>query len=277
MSGSDATPDPRWVADALSLASVLSDAADYRPPPSTWARLPELVHGILRDPPRQGVVRPALADHDWRAWRERLAHSTGHVQEGLIAAYYHAERVKHFEDAVLAMCDLHRDAFMRFRGTTGFRSRPLAYEYQAFLFAERRTLEYVAVAAARFFTGRECHRIKGLKAAIADAEPREPRERLEARLETELPQFRLSAAGYRDARDRLAHWEAVDAGAFNIVSHGERLLVTFGRPGAAPGDLLAGTDFEGLSAELSAVAARLERFVFGVYADLGIVDPTAAE
>lgn len=92
----------------------------------------------------------------------------------------------------------------------------LSFEYQAFLFATRRTLEYLAVCVAGFFR-RDCHRIKRLDTAIADAEPAALRDKATVRVQLSLSGLGLSTGEYRDTRDRLAHWESVDAGGFGII------------------------------------------------------------
>jgi hypothetical protein len=265
-------PDPEWIAHSIELALKIGGAAEYTPPAATWDRLPELVHGITGDPPSGAVARPDMAHDAWQRWRQRLANATGHVQEGLIAAYYHADVVRTLEERILKAAEHHRADLVRYPGSTmGLRSRPLAYEYQAFLFAERRTLDYLAVAAAAFFRGAECHSIKDLRKAIAGKEPIEIGNRLGQRLEAELTRFSLSGNGYRSPRDRLAHWEAVDAGVFNFIAHPDGLLIRF--VGAErPLDLDADQDvIVGVAAELHGAAERIEQLIFDVYRDLGIV------
>ena len=266
-------PPPEWVAAALAFALPFVET-DWRPPASAAERTGALVRAIHDDPASDAIKRPGMEEEAWKRWRERLVRAVGHVQEGLFAAHFHAEAVANFEERIVGIFRSQHGKLADYPGTGGmFSSRALRYEYQAFLFAERRTLEYLAVAAAGFFSGAECHRIKGLKKAVRGKEPATASARLIKRLDDELADFGLSAEGYKSDRDRLAHWEAVDAGYFNISRRGDQAFIKFMGYGELP-------EFDeevevGLSAELRARAQRLEQFILDVFADLGILDAGA--
>ncbi len=70
-------------------------------------------------------------------------------------------------------------------GVAGGNTRRMNFEYQAFVFALRRTLEYFAVSVGAFFK-HDVHRIRKLVYTISGAEPRDISERVSLVLEESL-------------------------------------------------------------------------------------------
>jgi hypothetical protein len=222
-------------------------------------------------------------------WRERLHIGVGHVRDGHRAAYYHRGNVKGLVDDLVRTIR-EREGLVRdvlkwpgegsFGGSASAVAPRLGFEYQAFLFAERRTLEYLASAVAQFFK-RHCHSIKGLRKAIREAEPATQRDAVLARLATDLPDL-VSMGDQKSARDRLAHWEALDAGYVFLLVRPDG-VVSIGIHGG--GENLQGPEAGVLGVEpdrtvdlLAAMDARLarsERFIGALLKDIGLPIPGA--
>jgi hypothetical protein len=251
----------------------------FRVPASVERRM-DAVQSAANEESPTALLRPGWDADRWQQWRVSFQQSLQHVSDGLAAAHYHHTQVVRIERRVTELVMDNRDLFADMPGlergfTFGPRCRPLAFEFQAFLFAERRTLEYLAVAIARF--SRDCHRIKGLGKALVGQEPRGPRERVEARLDRDLPTFGLSSSSRRDARDRVAHWEAVDAGQINILvlASGEIRIAIFGGEEGLKSLNVANDPGLTLGEAVNERLARLAEFAFGCFTDLGLAEETS--
>jgi hypothetical protein len=84
----------------------------------------------------------------------------------------------------------------------------------------------------------------------------------------------LSADDRRSVRDRLAHWEAVDAGVLNVYAKGGDVIVRLAGGGesltAFPPHADPGHD-AGLASALVRRGEQLHAFVLGMVTDLGTV------
>lgn len=155
-------------------------------------------------------------------WLARCRHGIlSNVQEGLYSSLYHLTRVEQIESAMLAIAKRHAPnlAMRKGSGAGGGNSRALNAEYQAFAFAIRRTLEYLAVAAAAYFKT-DCHSFRRLSAAVGSRGPENKSAALQAFFITHLQSISdvipEDKHNDRSLRDRLAHWESVPAGSFSI-------------------------------------------------------------
>jgi hypothetical protein len=177
-----------------------------------------------------------------RDWLELMRMRMGYTLEALAMAHYHVLRVIEIEAQIRRTLIEGLEPMPN--SNLGFNSRILNAEYQAFVFALRRSLEYFAAAAAAYFKT-ECSRIRTVAAVVR---PRQPSDlaksvagTIEAGLEA-LPDL-LSTGNDQSVRDRLSHYEYVPAGTFNaawspdgeltrvaLVEGGERLPGLEGEP-----------------------------------------------
>ena len=152
---------------------------------------------------------------DWlNPMRGALLH---HVPEGLKASHYHLDAIRRLESDVVGLCTANLpDGDGPVNGVTvGMSLGPMNFEYQAFRFALRRTLEYLAVGVSAFFKaqpGSFAH----LDQALRGKEPADTRERVLAEVGAVIAQW-PDMFQEQTVRDRIAHWEAVDAGVLNIL------------------------------------------------------------
>jgi len=212
-----------------------------------------------------------------RDWLTPLRNGLGHVEQGLTASHYHLERAEGWEDLAI---DTFRGRLpvVEHAGSTGgtfsFSLPQLTFEYQAFVFALRRTLEYLAGATAAFFK-RDGNRVKDLAKIVNGAEPLERSDAVRDRVSEALPALGLSSGHERSVRDRLAHYEAIDAGTFNVWWDPAG-KVTVGLAGGGEELWFDGVDLPlPTETRLTSVLKRqlrdVEDLVVGVCCDLGLV------
>ena len=146
-----------------------------------------------------GHLAPREGKPDWRG---RLGRRRGHALEGLAVAHYHYTRTLEIERDITTMLRSLETPLPS--STMGFASRKLNAEYQAFVFALRRSMEYFAAAMGAFFKT-DCRRIRDLEGAIVGREPLERSEKtIEIVLATlaGLPYLLTDQAQQKDVRTR---------------------------------------------------------------------------
>lgn len=247
------------------------------------------VHAAVTRTPRLPVLASLTVEGESRRdWLKPFTEAVlGHVQEGLAASYYHLTNVESIEREITtfasaAVGDLR---IPMGSGIAGGNTRRLNFEYQAFVFAVRRTMEYFAVSVGSVFK-REAHRIRTLAASIEGAEPVELGKRVQLKLNDSLQNLSdllPPAESERSVRDQLAHWKAVDAGVFNISAgpNGTFIGIAGGGENIRAWDSGAvveprrqkelAIELTRLSPVLQDQVARVESMIFGVYAELGII------
>lgn len=275
------------LAKSLEAYALIERSFGYKLPPQREDRMHTASSAAAHLERSGGIARPTWSEERWRRWRSELCDALMHVRHGLNAAHYHHGRLAQIESELISVVRQNTEVFTHKIAegfgptTTGFSCQPLSFEYQAFLLAERRTLEYLAVAVAKFFVC-ECHRIRRLDKAIRGAEPRAHRERVIARLDRELAAFGLARDERRSARDRVAHWEAVEAGVWNVTAFSDDKVVIFlaadeaELPGMKTRYPLDHAQQPNLRETLDARLERLTNLILGMYEDLGLLPPEPA-
>ncbi len=147
----------------------------------------------------------------------RLIESLASVEEGLGAAHYHAQRVEELERRIAEVCKTSMAGDGPDQGTVAFRAPVLGFEYHAFLFALRRSLDYLAGGVAACF-GHQSQSIRRLPRTLTPTEPASRVRDIQRLLAAASPYLSsiLTDGNDRSVRDQVAHWEVVDAGYFNV-------------------------------------------------------------
>ena len=207
---------------ARPMFNELERVAGYVPPTelsepfsTLQQRLAEGLPGCLAHLQRLGSERV-----DWlHRFRSGVL---GSLQEGVYASSYHLSRIQSMESQMLQIAKQFLPLLgkpVTSSGLGGGNSRALNFEYQAFAFALRRTLEYLAVAVASFFKS-DCHSIRSLYRILDGATPVDRAVQIRAVLAEHMPALQdvipSDKEARRSLRDRLAHWEAIPAGTFNV-------------------------------------------------------------
>jgi hypothetical protein len=256
----------------LRFSLLVEATIGFEMPEPTRKRLIEASGGFDYARRYRAVLSPKWSEERLKRSEGTLRDNWRQVFDGVTAAHYHRARVAAIEGQVEELVNANLDHFVPTDGTgrtTGFPCRPITSEYHAFLFAERRALDYLSVLLARFFDSNSSS-IRRLHKAIAGKPPDELRRCLQLRLDRDLPAFGIVKGSHDSARDRLAHREAVDAGSVNVIAsreEGARIIWVGGEE-----DLGLGRESHmRLSSALDERLARLNGFVFGCFEDLGLL------
>lgn len=219
------SPAERWEAAIPQLFSELNLIAGFNPPKAIRDRF-TLLHTILFSESHPCLAHLEQSDANAPNWLHRFRSGLlDSVQEGVIACCYHLSRIESVESRMLELAESHLAAIgplSTSRCAGGGNTRVLNFEYQALVFSLRRTLEYIGVAVAAYFKT-DCHSIRRLQKCILNLEPRGRMAHISSTLSEQLPRLAEiippDKATKRSVRDRLAHWEAVGAGCFNVSNN----------------------------------------------------------
>lgn len=266
----------------------LRNIAGFELPPATKKRFLDLHAAITATPRPRILARLTVEGGSRRDWLTPFTEAVlGYVQEGLAASYYHLGNVELIERemASLSLRALPHIQLPQRSAIAGGNTRKVDFEYQAFVFAVRRTMEYLAVSVGAFFKC-EAHRIRALTASIATGKPEEIRERVCHRIDQcleNLADVLPPDDRERSVRDQLAHWKAVSAGVFNVTHGPEGILIGIAGGGenlrlwdSEVGAKLTRQEEKGvaimtLTPTLRGQILRLEDMIFGVYSDIGLL------
>ncbi len=181
---------------------------------------------ITTDPPPDYIVR-------WRAepklehWYHRHVNGIlGDTQNALACVYYHQEQMLDLESRVLA--ELSKHNYMSLLGATVVgvpNTQKWDFEYQAFVLAVRRCLDYLARALAAFFQN-DFNSFRRLPRVLRSVKPSSVAEQLIRVHAIYVQRFSyvLSEGDRKSTRDRLSHYEYVPVGVINLSSKGFMLL-----------------------------------------------------
>lgn len=237
-------------------------------PAPTETRL-RAMSDYMRSSPKSTGHLATCRGKDWlTAMSEQIF---GAFREGLVAVHYHLARITAIERSITEIANAHRDElFIDGNVLVGFFCRPLNTEYQAFKFAVRRTLEYLAGAAAMYFKT-EGNRIRKLGVTIDGREPRDRSRSVQARLAASNLIDVIGADNEKSVRDVLAHYASVHAGAVNIHAGPDRTVLVRLVGGGEEFQPFGEPKTSSLSAILPREVTWLEDLAFGVFGDLGLL------
>jgi hypothetical protein len=264
--------------------AAVQELVGFDLPPRTQEKFAALGSFLVERPLPPQLARLTPEGGSNRDWFTRVQNTAVHdVQEGLSASYYHRENIETLEHGIIDRCagglsDLPAPPQPI---TTALRARKLNFEYQAFRFALRRTLDYLAVAVAAFFKA-EPRSINNLAKALRGADDRARADRVLARVESARDSL-AAVLEKPNVRDRIAHWEAVDAGVVNILRDsnlGTLISIAGGGEEITPFVFSTDAEFEShgktvigfirLTPLLSEQLVLTEALVFDTYRDLGV-------
>ena len=276
------------LARSRPLFAAMERIAGFELPETAKNKFLAFHSAVTRTPRLPILLRLTIEGGSRRDWLQPFINTAlGHVQEGLAASYYHIANVESIEREIinLASTALEELQIPTYSCVGGGNTRRLDFEYQAFVFALRRTMEYFAVSVGTFFK-HPVHRIRALASSIDQAEPLELSRRVQARLNESLrtlSDLLPPADTERAVRDQLAHWEAVAAGVFNISAGPDGIFIGIAGGGENLHAWDTGTrlepqrqrqgsiEFVRLAPVLQEQVSRVETMIFGVYEELGLM------
>ena len=188
-------------------------AAGFDLPPATWAFFRRVHERIIEDPPRV-----ALAHLTGTTWKQRFIERTlDNVQEGLAGCHFHVQAIEEIERRVRSALESHRIELNEFtinHAIGGGNTRRLNFEYHAFIFAGRRTMEYFAGAISAYFKD-SAYRIRVLPTVLERGKPKEKAARAAQVVLpalADLLDFIPPEDAPRSVRDELTHHKTISGG-----------------------------------------------------------------
>jgi len=175
-------------------------------------------HGFLTNP-QPAFISEWRADHRLEKWYHRFANGIlGDVQNSFACVLYHHGRILNIESSVIEAVEKFNYRQVLGRSTVAL-GNTLAwdFEYQAFILAFRRCLDYLARAICTYFRN-DFHSFRKLGPYLEKAAP-ESLGRLLAPLHAKYNDkfdFVLSDGERKSIRDKISHYEYVPAGTINL-------------------------------------------------------------
>jgi hypothetical protein len=178
-------------------------------------------HAFVTDPQPSYVTAWRIEEKSERKWYHSHVGGMGNVRSALGAAHYHRLQLASLEDEVakvLTESDFARrmgDATMAVGGT-----RKLDYEYQAFVLACRRSLDYLAGALSSYFKT-EINNFRKLPKSLEKRRPASVVVAISAAHARHVEDLAfIMDEGRASTRNRIAHYEFVAAGVINLTARG---------------------------------------------------------
>lgn len=177
--------------------------------------------------PQPDYITAWRSDPTVEKWYHRHVNGVlGDVRGGLAAAYYHQSRLAELEHNLVAALQATGIADRLGNGMgMGFgATRKLDFEYQAFILACRRTLDYLAGALAAYFKT-EASSFRKLPKSINAGKPSSVSAAIKDAHSRHVGDLDyIMAEGRQSVRNRIAHYEFVSAGTININQRGLMLV-----------------------------------------------------
>lgn len=160
-------------------------------------------------------------------FRQAMLNGFSDAQQALTAAVYHLDRACKMDDQLSEAANASELQEILSAGIAigGGNTIALDEEYQTFVLALRRTLEYLAVGCAAFFRA-ECHSFRNLQKVLRRASPSEVADQV-------LAAFQTCCAGLgkhieddngKSIRSRIMHYRFVKVGSPNVRGLGYALV-----------------------------------------------------
>lgn len=177
--------------------------------------------------PQPNFISTLRADPKKEHWYHALVNGIlGNVQGSFSCLLYHQERLAQTERALMVALHAHDIKGLPANGTLGLGGTSvLDFEYQAYVLAFRRCLDQLACALAAFFKNKYSS-FRTLPNFLSHRKPKEVASKLAEVHATHISNFEfvLSEGGVTSVRDRIAHYEFVQAGCFNLSTRGVVLV-----------------------------------------------------
>jgi hypothetical protein len=225
-----ATPE---VDDCIRAARDIAGFTEF---PETLRTPFQYFHEFITKPQPQ-FITDLRANPKYEHWYYRLINGIlGNTQSAFECVYYHYFNVLDMESRLIDRLAQgnHRNVMGSASLSIGNTKR-LDFEYQAFVFAYRRALEYLARSIAAYFKT-DCNSFKDLpKAIIRTKAPGVISSPLLTLHPEWVKTFRFvlsSGNEHRSIRDEIAHYSFVSAGSINLSSSG--FMVAGGGEGLEP-------------------------------------------
>lgn len=219
-------PDPAAVARMLDIVFDpeivrVRQLADFDIPQERAASLLRF-HAFITNPQPSYITSWRADPQLERRWYHQHANGIlGDVRGALAAVHYHFARLTEIEsgvNAILAASRIHERVENGSMGLGG--TRKMDIEYQAFVLAYRRCLDYLAGALTCYFK-LEANSFRKLPRSIANTKMPAVAAALVAAHARHVEHLAfVLAEGRKSVRHRIAHYDFVSAGCINLTAKG---------------------------------------------------------
>lgn len=214
------TPAGDCVVDIIEIAGV--------PPLSKEQHLGfDYLHNYLffPQPPWLEELRATPKAERW--YRRLVGGIFDNVQSARLAVGYHLRNVEAVESAVNAVLkDRDLSAIAPDQTVAVGNTQKIEFEYHAYVFAYRRTLEYLARAMAGYFRS-DCSSFNRFSNVLKAHRSSQVANRLQAICNEFDEHFVFVISDGNESvsvRDRISHYEFTSAGSYNLTREGFRLI-----------------------------------------------------
>lgn len=191
------------------------------------ARKPFLeFHSYITGDPKPAFMLQSETHLGAKRWNDRLTNGIlDATQNALACVYYHHHRVSTMERDVIELIEQSGVINRLRQRNAGFspgNTIALDAEYQAFILAARRCLDYLTRALAGYFRD-DFHSFTKFGKFLTNRKPATVAKSLKVEHSFYLERFArslLSLGEAKSTRDLISHYEYMSAGVLNINSHG---------------------------------------------------------
>lgn len=212
--------------DILRCGEEIRRLADFDIPEDRQAPFHSFHQFITNPAPKYILEWRADPARELRWYGPHVDGILGSVRSALAAAHYHLAHLTEIENAVLDLLDRHDLGSRMGKANMAFgQTRQMDFEYHAFVFSCRRSLDYLTRALTRYFQ-QEANSFRQWPKGLRNWRPRQVAEALSAAHERHAVHldFLMGRENRKSLRDRLAHDEFVDAATINLSARGFRLV-----------------------------------------------------
>jgi len=207
--------------ELVSVGKTARSIVGYELPIENTRAFSEFDNYITADP-KPPFVLEAHADPDAARWLKRLREGVLEATKNALACvYYHHNRIAEMESRVTSVLSA-TGIVERLRACNAaivpLNTVAIDAEYQAFILASRRSLDYFARALAAFFRA-DFHSFRKLGNFLGDREPLLVSKALKAEHQNYVDKFSrslLSNSTTKSTRDLITHYEYLSAGCLNV-------------------------------------------------------------
>jgi hypothetical protein len=174
--------------------------------------------------PEPAFISEWRADQRFEKWYHRFVNGMlNDVKNTLACVLYHHERLRGIESSVISVVERLQNCTPPLLGSTMSFGNTLVwdFEYQAFILAFRRCLDYLARAICTYFRN-DFHSFRRLASFLDKSAPAIIGRSLSPLITKyyEKFDFVLSEGTRKSVRDKISHYEYVPAGTVNLGPHG---------------------------------------------------------
>jgi hypothetical protein len=167
-----------------------------------------------------GPVRRLGEPDELPAESNRRSDRIMNVYEGLLAAQYHRDHIERIEvELVRRLREAYPEGSRPGGGSAAMRMPVVGHEYVAYLFAARRTLDYLAQAVSVLF-GRWVHSIKNLATDLQYGKPDDlaaKAAKISGDVTARFPELLTGPGEPRSERDEAAHFSPVEPAQLSVI------------------------------------------------------------